>query len=289
MRILLNISIILALFLITEKAHSQGVPITQKYEFGFWGGFAAYAGDIYPSSKNTIDVFRPAFGVYHRINSNPRISYKFTASYGMITGADSLAENIYNKTRNLSFRSNIFEVSAQLEFNFFKFILDHKKYKFTPYFFVGIAGFYHNPQAFLNGEWHSLRDLGTEGQLFPDYSGNKPYSKFQLAIPLGGGFKYSITKGLSVGLEIGYRATFTDYLDDVSSIYIDQDVLESGQNGLLSASLADRSGEVVNEPIGVEGRQRGDTKRRDAYIFSGITIAYTIRNLRCPWPSKVNF
>jgi Domain of unknown function (DUF6089) len=272
-----------------QLAQAQGVGVSQKYEFGFWLGSSNYFGDITPSAKNTYSLFRPAFGIYQRINVNPRISYKFTASYGRIAAADSFSSNIYENTRNLSFRSDIFEVSAQLEFNFFKFILEHKKFKFTPYFYMGIALFYHKPKAFYNNEWISLRDLGTEGQQFPDYTGNKPYSYIQVAVPIGGGFKYNVTKGFTIGFDIGYRATFTDYLDDISKIYIDQGVLASGENGALAASLADRSGEVTNEPIGIEGTQRGDSYGRDSYMFIGITMAITIRKLNCPPPSNSKF
>lgn len=266
---------------------AQAMPISQKFEFGLMGGGANYIGEINPPISEYHEMFRPALGVYGRVNFNPRISWKTQLYAGRIQAQDAWSDNVYDQARNLSFRSDIFELSTQLEFNFFNFILDHPKYYFTPYVFLGFGVFRHNPQAYYEGEWVDLQPLGTEGQQFPDYSGNEPYALYQVCVPFGGGFKYSVTKGFSIGLEIGYRATFTDYLDDVSTEYIDKGVLAAGVNGGLAAALSDRSGEVLDEPIGVEGRQRGNGQNTDAYMFTGITIAYTIRQHKCPSPSGV--
>lgn len=266
---------------------AQVIPYSQKFEFGIWAGGANYIGDITPSLTNYHRAFQPALGVYTRINLNTRLAWKTQVGAGRIRAQDAWSNNAFAQARNLSFRSNIFELTTQIEFNFFDFILDHPKYYFTPYVFLGIGVFRHNPQAFFNNEWVDLQPLGTEGQQFPDYSGREPYSLFQICVPYGGGFKYSVSKGLTIGLEIGYRATYTDYLDDISTEYIDQGVLAAGVNGGLAADLADRSLEVRDEPIGVEGRQRGNDRHTDAYMFTGISIAYTIRKHKCPSPSKV--
>lgn len=260
--------------------------MSQKVSFGIWGGAAHYAGDLAPTLDNYYRLFQPAAGVFNRININSRIAVKTSVNVGRIVGNDAWSNNIYQQSRNLSFRSLIVEAGTQLEFNFFKYILDSRNHRFTPYVFIGIAGFYHNPQAQLNDEWYDLQPLGTEGQQFPDYSGRNPYSLFQIAVPYGGGFKFNVSKGFNVALEIGYRGTYTDYLDDVSSTYIDNGVIEAGQNGAIAAALADRSGEVVDEPIGIEGTQRGNTQNVDAYIFTGIQLSYTIRSLKCPSPGN---
>lgn len=269
-----------------HSAQAQTTAMSQKIAIGVWAGTAHYAGDLAPSLDQYYRLFQPAAGIFNRVNINPRLAIKTGINVGRIIGDDAWSDNIYQQSRNLSFRSLIVEAGTQLEFNFFKYILGSKRNRFTPYVFIGLAGFYHNPQALLNDEWHDLQPLGTEGQQFPDYSGRQPYSLFQIAIPYGGGFKFNVTKGFNVALEIGYRGTYTDYLDDVSTTYIDNSVIEAGQNGALAAALADRSGAVVDEPIGIEGTQRGNSQNVDAYLFTGIQLSYTFRSLKCPAPGN---
>jgi hypothetical protein len=258
--------------------------ITNKVEFGIWGGASNYHGDIRAAYENQYKLFRPAYGVYHRLNFDRRWAWRVTASAGSIHSADSLSNNTFEQTRNLSFRNRIIEVSTQLEFNFKHYVLGSRGNNFTPYLFVGIGVFVHNPQAYYMDEWFDLRPLGTEGQNYTIDSGVKRYKLHQLAIPFGGGLKWSVNKHLTLGFEVGYRSTFTDYLDDISGQYYSAEVLEAGPDGAIAAGLADRSPEVTTVPIGLEGRQRGDSRETDAYIFSGISISYTFRKFVCPFP-----
>ena len=260
----------------------------QIWEFGLFGGAANYVGDIRPDYKELYNVFNPAAGAFLRINFHPRWAVRGAFTAGKTEGDDFYATSAFEKTRNLSFHSNVYEASIILEFNFFEYILRSKTDYFTPYLFVGVAGFHFNPKADYQGETYELQPLGTEGQQFPDFTDNEPYKLYDFAIPYGGGFKYNLTSNLTLGFEIGYRSTFTDYLDDISQNYVDPAIIRSGQNGPIAAALADRSIELASEPIGVPGRQRGDSKNNDAYIFSGISISYTFTNLLCPPPSGAN-
>ena len=101
-----------------------------------------------------------------------------------------------------------------------------------------------------------------------------------MAIPIGGGFKFSISDKVIFGINVGYRYAFTDYLDDVSSTYYDRNILTE-KNGKLSAELSDRSDEINTLPLGYMGKQRGRSDQRDWYIFSGIFISYKIRDAVC--------
>lgn len=49
----------------------------------------------------------------------------------------------------------------------------------------------------------------------------QPYSRFQIVLPVGIGARYKLTNNLDISMDIGYRHTFTDYLDDVSGEYVD--------------------------------------------------------------------
>jgi hypothetical protein len=149
---------------------------------------------------------------------------------------------------------------------------------------VGFSTFYFNPKAEFEGNSYNLRDLGTEGQKNPDAT-KKPYARVNFAIIAGGGFKYSFHPRWTLGLEGGVRRTFTDYLDDVSTVY--PAYLANGDGTSADArKLSDRSGEV-GEVMGRAGKQRGFAGKKDFYMFTGISITYTILKERCPHPSKV--
>jgi hypothetical protein len=193
--------------------------------------------------------------------------------------SDIYSKNDYQKTRNLSFNSNIWEVALQGDFNFFKFIPTDPDYAFTPYITLGIGLFTYDPYAYTNGKKEFLRPLGTEGQLI-GYKGRKPYNTLAMCIPLGVGFKYNLSEKFNFSFEVAHRFTTTDYLDDVSTTYV-------GVNKFLPLSTAsllqDRSIEIDKDnPLGVEGRQRGWSKQRDQYIIAEIGITYNISTYRCP-------
>jgi len=263
--------------------------LRQKWELGWWVGTCNYVGDIHTSKANLYKVLEPGVGGYIRSNFNPRMAARLSLSYGLIKAEDRYSGNPFMEARNLSFRSSIAEAALQLEFNFLPYVLGHEEYNFAPYLFAGIAGFAFIPKAMLNDQWHPLRPLGTEGQQFPDFTGNDPYDFFQVALPLGGGIKYNLNRNVSLGIEMGYRLTFTDYLDDISGQYVDPDILIAGQDGNLAWQLADRSWEQSGEPVFAEGHQRGNSRNRDAYIFTGVSLSYTFTELMCPWPSSAQF
>src|SRR5207248_1584444 len=122
--------------------------------------------------------------------------------------------------RNLNFTTTILELNVSAIY-YFKNI---SRNNFTPYLFVGVAGYHFNPYTFDSaGTKVYLKPLCTEGEGF--YPGRKNYSLNQLAIPFGIGFRLSVSDRISFGFETGIRKLMTDYLDDVSTTYIDQALL----------------------------------------------------------------
>jgi hypothetical protein len=273
----------LILLLGTSPTYAQ-FSARNKVELGLWGGTAHYLGDIRAEYKEQPGLVRPAFGAYYRYSFDQRWAWRLSFGTGWIHSADSLSSNQHERLRNLSFRNRITEVITDLEFNFVRYVPGHPRHNFTPYLFVGVGVFFHNPQAELNGDWLDLQPLGTEGQNYTGDSGLKPYKLYQVCVPFGGGFKWSLGNHLALGFEVGYRSTYTDYLDDISAQYYSIEVLETGPNGANAGALADRSPEVTTVPIGDEGRQRGDSRETDAYIFTGISISYSFRKFVCPFP-----
>lgn len=119
-----------------------------------------------------------------------------------------------------------------------------------------------------------LRPLSTEGEGF--VSGKSNYNLTQLAIPFGAGVKLSLSDNINVGLEVGYRKLFTDYLDDVSGTYVDQALLLANR-GPEAVQLAYRSNELKNGSSAYPpaGTVRGSIKN-DWYYFTGLTASFRL-------------
>jgi Domain of unknown function (DUF6089) len=235
---------------------------------------------------------RPSAQIGIRYKFNNRFAVKGGLYYQLLSGSDKLTKEPYRNNRNLSFRSPIYELSAQAEYFItkeqqgarykIKNAKGIKNYDFQAYLFLGIGGFYYNPQALYKGNWVSLQPLGTEGQGLPGEK--KKYSRVSICIPYGIGVKDAITKEWSIGLEIGMRKTFTDYIDDVSGVYYDNAKLRAAR-GNMAADLADPSLNHYPASLGGDGtgldqtaagQVRGHSKHKDAYMFINITASYKI-------------
>jgi len=254
----------------------------QHWEFGGWVGISNYFGDL--NTNTSFEYLGPGGGALMRYNWRNSWAYKLGFNAGIIGFEDVASDYPYQQARNLSFQSNLFELSNEVEFNFFRYEKERREYNFTPYLTTGFSVFYFNPTAKLDGVKYDLRDLGTEGQKNPDGE-SRPYSRINFAFVLGGGIKYSFHPRWTLGMEVGVRRTFTDYLDDVSTVY--PAFFNNGDGTSEDAEkLSDRSAEI-GEKMGIPGKQRGNTQKKDFYMMSGISITYTIIRERCPHPSKV--
>lgn len=256
--------------------------MAQDWEYGVWAGFSNYFGDL--NTRTSFEYMGPGAGLFTRLNIGYRFAWKNGFNYGKVSFADEASPDPFQRARNLSFRSNILEVTSQMEINFFKYDKRKARFNFTPYLTFGVSGFYFNPKAEYNGEVYTLQAVGTEGQNDED-SGQKPYSKVNFAIPIGGGFKYTFHPAWTLGIELGVRKTFTDYLDDVSGVY-PANVYSFTVQRSVAEALSDRSGEV-GEPIGYPGKQRGMSSKKDDFLFFGLSLSYTVLKERCPKPSGI--
>lgn len=242
-------------------------------------GSSSYFGDLKPNAFQ-LNQNSLAFGV----NGMYKLSKRLNLRLGLIACTIKAADSKTGKTslikRNLSFKSKIFEASLVGEYNFFKLGLNQNKgddfKRWSPYVFGGLALFGFNPKAELNGEWYNLRELGTEGQ-FVSNSKLKPYSLTQMSLPFGFGFKYVVNSKLLVALELGWRKTFTDYLDDVSGVYHDLNEIESAK-GIEAARLSYRGNELegFNNSVPPKGSIRGNSDNMDWYILSTFCLTYNL-------------
>lgn len=247
------------------------------WELGAWAGGTYYFGDL----NTNFDLGMPglAGGLIVRHNFNERVCLKFSGNYGVVRGDDAVSKNIFERARNLSFRSAILDGSVQLEFNFLPYKHGSKDQFFTPYLLGGINVFQFNPKAKYQDEWVELRPLGTEGQ----FKGEEYYA-VSAGVLFGGGFKIDLSYEWSLNFELAARHTFTDYLDDVSTVYADKDDLLR-QRGELAVALSDRSLDLPglgDAHLGEPGTQRGDSNTKDVYVMMGIGLLYYFGDVRCP-------
>lgn len=246
----------------------------QWLEAGFTVGTSNYLGDLVeehlaPSEYNI------AFGAFGRYQMSKYISFKGYLNKAELTGSDANNSTIGGlRQRNLSFRTNIIEVGIVNEFSITPYSPREDK-NALPYVFVGVSGFYFNPQAEFKGTLYDLRPLGTEGQ-GNVLSGSKPYSAFAFAIPFGFGFKWNVNPLINIGAEFGMRITTTDYIDDVSGTYPNLELL--AQQDPLAAALSYRAGEINSDLnfSNARGKVRGNPDNADWYFIAAINFSVNL-------------
>ena len=257
-------------FLLLLTLYSPFAGISQSLHADLFAGIATYQGDL-QAKRFTINQSKPAIGLGLSYDLSEKFIVRTGFTYGTVEGDDKKNNTVKGvAARNLNFKTTVTELHLGLEYNFFS--LDGKS--LTPYVFAGVAGFHFNPYTKdLAGNKFFLQPLSTEGQGLSAFPERKEYKLTQFAIPFGGGVKFKVSDGLQVGLEVGLRKLFTDYLDDVSTTYVDQNTLLSAK-GPKAVELAFRGDEInPNAVYPASGEQRGKAKNKDLYYFSGIRIS----------------
>jgi hypothetical protein len=263
----------------------------------FLGDLGGSAGDGKRSGPGDLNLSqtRTAFGVGARYKLARWVNVTGKLNYLILKGDDSKSDNPVRNNRNLNFRTNVFELSGRFEIGYQTSRTGGNKYGIKKNFsassknlthnifgFVGIGVFYFNPKGKnpIDGKYVALRPLHTEGQGLT--GGPAQYSSIAVCIPVGVLYKLNINKKWTVGVEVAFRKTFTDYIDDVGSKYYDAQALTTAY-GPLSATMADPSkGNIYGASLpAADGTpaQRGD-KRKDFYMSFEITAGYIIKEKR---------
>ncbi|WP_247232778.1 DUF6089 family protein [Telluribacter sp. SYSU D00476] len=200
----------------------------QKIEIGASVGGLNYKGDIAPNFN--FRFFRPGGSLFFRYNVSRSVTFRAEGLYGGIKADDQYAKDPFQQARNLSFRTRITEANLVTEYNFLDYVNRRSALNWTPYVFGGIGymGFRPTPKT---------ADYSTKGWV----------------LPFGVGVKYQIRRPWNVGLEIGTRKTFTDYLDNLG-------------------------GEIVS----TNKLDQGDPSRKDMYYYVGFSVSYTFYRIVCP-------
>jgi hypothetical protein len=239
-----------------------------QWNVNVFGGFANYIGEI-QSSPYTTQQAHLAGGLGLQYDLTQHFSVLSNLTFGKVGASDMYAAQADVRARNLSFQTDISEWNLLLEYN----LLSLRSHTFTPYVFAGVAVYHFNPFAYdSTGRKVYLQPLSTEGEGLPQYPNVKPYALTQLAIPFGGGIKFRISDKVVLAYEIGLRKLFTDYLDDVSGHYVDQNVLLAAK-GPEAVQMAYRGGELKGGAgYPPAGTRRGSPNTKDWYYFSGIRV-----------------
>ena len=312
-----------SIFLLQISSFSQHIVLGNeklKIEAGLNFGPTFFLGDLGGNrGKGTtfikdvnLELTKVMKGAFISIYPTDWLGFRVAAQYTYVSGKDNIIntsgiDESWRKQRNLDFRSDMFEAYAAIEL--FPTLMFNRNSDYEPrlkpYGFVGIGMFTFNPEGSItnnNGivSWHKLQPLRTEGQGMTEYPNRKEYSLTQLNIPMGFGIRYQLSDRVNIGTELLYRKTFTDYIDDVSTSYVDPVVFDR----YLSASQANIARQIHDKTFGIvtpgrtrtePGLQRGNPNNNDAYFSTVLKVGFRLgqvygsddqrraaRQTRCP-------
>ncbi|MCI5058772.1 MAG: DUF6089 family protein, partial [Flavobacteriales bacterium] len=191
---------ILFIFVFITIGNSYGGRDIKNYEFFITGGASYYTGEL--NYEGHFRKVSPSVGLGIRQNIDTRWSIRYNLLYLKAKGDDPIGRFGFPVNQAQSFVSNLYELSAVAEFNFFPFsTAEEKSYPATPFLFAGLGGFYHNPSGSTVG-------LDADG-----------FSNMVMNLPFGFGFKFKASQRLIFTVETGLRKTYTDHIDAASTIY----------------------------------------------------------------------
>jgi hypothetical protein len=222
----------------------------QKYDIGGGVGVATYSGEINRKIDPRQIGFQGTF--FGKRNFDNVWSLRVAISSAILQSEDSLRPlDPAARIRDARFRGGVIEGSAVMEFNFLDYLRNDSEFRWSPYAFFGL-GFSHfimkgNSYQFLASERYNLSSV---------------------VIPFGGGVKYRLNDQWTLAAEIGFRPTMTDYLDKVDS-------------SLPAIPRFQQPIDPATGQVPPHGINFGNPNTKDWYYFTGLTISYTITNIRC--------
>jgi hypothetical protein len=288
-----------------------------KYEIGLNLGPSFFLGDLggtqgkgKPFVKDVNFPFTKLMkGLYVNIYPAEWLGFRLAANIGTLEADDAAIktdgkDEYERKKRNLHFKSSLAEAYFAMEIYPTVFLErdDDLLFKFRPYGIVGIGIYHFNPKGMYiqpNGDvrWVDLQPLRLEGQGMAEYPDRKQYKLTQMNIPMGFGMKYYMKENMYVGLEILHRKTFTDYIDNVSTKYIDKALFAnylSPEDAIIADQVMYREPYLPNyRPRRYVDQQRGDPTENDAYFSGLVRLGWRLngnnspnararKQLRCP-------
>lgn len=296
----------------TQASFSQ-IGLFNELEAGITIGPSNFLGDLGGNrgkgtgflKDNNFSQTKLFVGAHITAYQSPLLGLRLAANYGTIAGNDAVIKGQggweeARRFRNNDFRSRLLEAMLVAEVYptvLFEWDPDDLYRKFRPYGVIGVGVFNFNPQGTdpLTGEYVNLKPLKTEGQGFAEHPDRKDYKLTQLNIPMGLGVKYFLSEKTSLSLEVLHRKTFTDYIDDVSTDYIDPDLFDQyfgvgTQKAQLARRMANKTDQSSGASAGYEpGDKRGTPTQNDAYYSINFKLSFKLprssesdRQMKCP-------
>ena len=254
------------------------IVFSQSLRVSLGTGISNYSGDIQQKYVTT-QGSKMMFSTGASIDLNNHLLVRADVSFTNLGADDKNNLNPALTARNLNFKTSLVDYSLVAEYS----LLSLQKYKLTPYIFAGIGAFHFNPFTTDSaGGKIYLKPLSTEGQGLSEYPDRENYKLTQFNIPYGAGIKWAVSDDLHLGMEMSLRKIFTDYVDDVSTNYVDKDILLA-KVGTNAVSFSYRGDELKNQnlPYPSVNSIRGNSSNNDAYYFARIRL-----ELRMAWLSN---
>ena len=282
--------VLIALFIAIDfcgYAQFRNIWKRKPHEVSFGIGTNTFLGELGGSNSIGSHSIKDMDFKATRFDFHGSYTYRFherwacgaSLSFGMISGNDAFTGNDARNARNLSFRSPLLELSPLIyfypmvdDYSISRKIGQRGKAVVKPrlYLFTGVSGIWFNPRGkYTDGKWHSLQPLGTEGQGI--ISTRQKYSRIAVGIPCGIGADWPLTQEWLIGVNLQFTYTFTDYLDDVSTTYVDPNIFDND----IARYFSDPT-KYSDKPFagGGAGEQRGNSAAMDSYIFLSVKATY---------------
>lgn len=256
-------------------------------EVGPHVGVSYYMGDLNPTLPFAQSQLQ--YGGVVRYNYDNRWTLRFDYSRATVTADDEVIK--WRPERQLNFTSKINDFSLVVEFNFLEYYTGNPKRNMSTYIFGGVSVFQYTAYANAGGTLIDLSDFFTEG---PEPANAKWYEKMfgktssiGVSIPFGMGVKFALSKHMAATVEWRMQKTFTDYLDDVATVYPDDKahvcVTVDGMYYDLTDPTATSSGIPVDDngiptesPEGLykAGQQRGNAAFNDWFGMARVSLTW---------------
>ena len=237
-------------------------------EVGPHVGVSYYMGDLNPTLPFAQSKLQ--YGGLVRFNYNNRWTFRFDYSRATVTADDTKLK--WRPERGLNFTSVINDFSLTAEFNFLEYYTGNPKKNVSPYIFGGISVFQYTAFATVGDQLVDLSDYATEGHVDPNAKWyDKMFGKTSpigVSIPFGMGVKFSLSRHMAATVEWRMQKTFTDYLDDVATVY------PEGEHAVYT--FEDGSTYDLTDPTGnyKPGQQRGNSSFNDWFGMARMSLTW---------------
>jgi len=262
----------------------QSISLSGQTHVGFGIGANNYWGDLEPESlTKNIFLLSPAMQLAVKQGITKNINIRLNAHFGRVAGDDANSRSNRRRERNLSFTSGVREFALIAEYHLWDIESRNSTKWFSPFVGIGVGTFKFNPKTdytFPDGRIVTieLQPLGTEGQGLSGF--DEKYSLRAMSIPVIAGIKLKFSDSVTCTFEIMARYTNTDYLDDVSTSYVDAENFPSTPQGELASFLSNRIDEFLglpeNDPLAAPTSPdiRGSSDVNDFFHSGMITLYY---------------